>query len=143
MGGLVARAMIARHEPLWRDICGVPGARLVMLGTPNGGSHAITELIVARSSTLRQLARIDIRHSLRDLLEIIARFPGVLAMLPKDSREDYFSFQTWESYHAAKTGEGWVLPERKHLERAREFRKLLDGSPVDPAHMIYVAGCPM
>jgi CHAT domain-containing protein len=133
--------MIARHEPLWRDICGVPGARLVMLGTPNGGSHAITELIVARSSILHQLTRIDIQHSPRDLLEILVRFPGVLAMLPKDSREDYFSLETWESYHAGKTGESWVLPEEKHLERAREFRKLLDAAPVDPAHMLYVAGC--
>lgn len=141
MGGLVARAMISRHEQLWRDICGVPGARLVMLGTPNGGSHAITELLVARASVLRQLSRIDVQRSPRDLLEIIARFPGVIAMLPKDSREDYFSLETWKTYHDGKTGEGWVLPEEKDLERAREFRKLLDGALVDPAHMLYVAGC--
>lgn len=139
MGGLVARTMIARRGTLWKEICELPGARLVMLGTPNGGSHSITELLVGQSATLRKLAMLDVRHDKKELLEIIARFPGVLAMLPKDPREDYFTAGTWNDYHA-KTGDGWVVPEGKDLTRAREFRDLIDSSPLDKERVVYVAG---
>ncbi|MCI0620966.1 MAG: CHAT domain-containing protein [Acidobacteria bacterium] len=140
MGGLVARTLIARHSALWREICGHPSARLLMLGTPNGGSHSITELLVGSSSTLRKLALIDIRHSQQELLEIISRFPGVLAMLPKDAREDYFSPQTWRSYHE-RAGAGWILPQDQDLAQAHSFRQLLDRTPLDPSSTVYVAGC--
>ena len=139
-GGLVARAMIVRHESLWRDVCSVPGARMVMLGTPNGGSHAITELLVGQSSTLRKLALLDIKHNTEDLLGIISRFPGLLAMLPVDNREDYFSVETWKNYHE-KAGSGWVLPTETDIAGAREFRQLVESVPVDPKCMVYVAGC--
>jgi len=139
MGGLVTRTLIARHGALWRDVCGQKGARLVMLGTPNGGSHSITELLVGRSATLRKLSLIDLRHSQQQLLEIISRFPGVLAMLPKDANEDYFSPQTWEAYHKS-AGEGWLLPLDHDLSQARALRQLLDNTQLDPAWTVYVAG---
>lgn len=141
MGGLVARAMIARHGGLWNDVCSIDGARLVMLGTPNGGSHAITEMLVAQSATLKQIALIDFKHSKKELLEIICRFPGVLAMLPKDYREDYFSMDTWRNYYQyQKSDDGWVLPSENDINDARRFRQLLDNSPIDPKRMVYVAG---
>ena len=139
MGGLVARAMIARHKELWSDMCRHSGARLVMLGTPNGGSHSITELLVARSKTLGMLALLDLGHNEQELLEVISRFPGALAMLPKDAREDYFSADVWRRYHQ-QDGKGWVLPTAADLEAARKFRTLMDSAPVDPERMCYVAG---
>ncbi|MDH4100776.1 MAG: CHAT domain-containing protein, partial [Nitrospirota bacterium] len=140
MGGLVARTMIALNDPLWKDICTHDGARLVMLGTPNGGSHAITELLVGQSSMMRNIALLDIAHSQKELLRHASRFPGVLAMLPKDSGEDYFSPSTWMAYHR-QAGDGWVLPTDDDLKKAGEFRALLDNGAVDPRRMIYVAGC--
>ncbi len=140
MGGLVARAMIARHPGLWKKICETDGARLVMLGTPNGGSHAITELLVGRSTILKQLAFLDSRHSRRELLQIISRFPGALAMLPAFGSRDFLSMATWQAFQQA-AGDGWVLPEAKDLERAAGFRALLDRLPPDPERMCYVAGC--
>jgi len=139
MGGLVTRTMIARHSALWREVCAQPGARLLMLGTPNGGSHSITELLVGTSATLRKLALVDLRHSQQELLEIISRFPGVLAMLPLDAREDYFTAQTWRSYHE-RAGAGWILPQDQDLAQARRFRQLLDRTPLDPTSTVYVAG---
>ncbi|HKZ72858.1 MAG TPA: CHAT domain-containing protein [Steroidobacteraceae bacterium] len=139
MGGLVSRAMIARHPSVWSDMLSIPGSRLVMLGAPNGGSHAITELLVSRSKTLRQLALIDAHNGEAGLQRIIARFPGVLAMLPKDDREDYFAPATWEAYSRASGG-GWTLPAAADLRAAQEFRTLLDGAGFDPAAMVYVAG---
>jgi len=139
MGGLVTRTMIARHSALWREVCAEPGARLLMLGTPNGGSHSITELMVGSSSTLRKLALVDLRHSQQELLGIISCFPGVLAMLPVDPREDYFAAQTWRSYHE-RAGTGWILPRDQDLAQARRFRQLLDRTPLDSASTVYVAG---
>jgi len=139
MGGLVARAMIARQPALWADMCRQDGARLVMLGTPNGGSHSITELLVARSRTMGMLALLDLGHSEKELLEVVSRFPGTLAMLPKDSREDYFSADVWREFHR-QDGDGWVVPRERDLEAAGAFRALMDSAAVDPQHMCYVAG---
>ena len=47
MGGLVVRAMIAARPDLWDRMCERDGARLVMLGTPNRGSHDIVEALWA------------------------------------------------------------------------------------------------
>ncbi|MBX9630568.1 MAG: CHAT domain-containing protein [Burkholderiales bacterium] len=139
MGGLIARTMIANHPNVWVDMCKRPGARLVMLGTPNGGSHAINEMIVGQSSTMKGLAILDLKHDLRELLEIVTQFPGVLAMLPKDLREDYFDPAVWAKY-AAHAGGGWVVPPAKGLTDARRFRDTMDRALVDPEHMVYVAG---
>lgn len=139
MGGLVARTMIARHNALWREVCAQPGARLVMLGTPNGGSHAITELLIGRSSLMSKLALLDVTHSKDKLNEIVNKFPGVLSMLPVDPREDYFSSDTWKQY--ANYSEGrWSAPGSEGLAKARSFRTILDQSPLEPSWAIYVAG---
>jgi pimeloyl-ACP methyl ester carboxylesterase len=139
MGGLVARSMIVRHPDVWREVCSVQGARLVMLGTPNGGSHAITELLVGQADTLAKLALLDVRHTALELLQIISRFPGVLAMLPREAARDFWAPETWRALQAL-TAEGWMLPETADLARAKAFRALLDTSPIDPEHMVYVAG---
>ena len=140
MGGLVARAMIARHNALWREVCAQPGARLVMLGTPNGGSHAITELIVGRSSLMSKLALVDVTHSNKELIDIVNKFPGVLSMLPVDPREDYFSPDTWKQYAKYSEG-GWSAPCAEDLGKARTSRTILDQSRLDPSWAIYIAGC--
>jgi len=140
MGGLVARTMIVRYADLWKKICEIKGARLVMLGTPNGGSHIITKLLVGQAETLKYLAWLDSRHSRRDLLQIISRFPGALAMLPTFGSRDFFAMETWEAFQQA-AGDGWVPPRELDLKKAAEFRALLDRSPVNPEHLRYVAGC--
>ena len=139
MGGLVARTMIARHGDLWTEMLALPGTRFVMLGTPNGGSHSITELLVARSQTLRQLALLDVRNGTRGLLNVIARFPGVLAMLPKDPRENYFDPAVWKSY-ADQSDKSWITPAAADLQSARVLRTLLDQAAFDPRVMFYIAG---
>src|SRR5499426_218029 len=140
MGGLVVRAMIAGNSELWRDFAALPGARFVMLGTPNGGSHSITELLVGQSATFGALALLDVTHSTLKLLEIVARFPGVLAMLPNHGSSDWFDLEVWDRF-ARGSGSGWAVPDKDDLKEARAFRALIDGSPVDPMLMTYVAGC--
>ena len=53
-----ARPTIARHPEVWQEMTTVPGARFVMLGTPNSGSYSINEQI-GRAGTLKKLALLD------------------------------------------------------------------------------------
>jgi pimeloyl-ACP methyl ester carboxylesterase len=142
MGGLVARTAMLRRPTVWNAFRSRPGARLIMLGTPNGGSHAITELLTARSPTLAKLALLDIGHQQIQFLQLIARFPGVLAMLPSEGTDDYFAPATWQRYLAG-VASGWVLPDVADLDFARAFRRRFQDAPIDPSVMIYVAGCAM
>src|SRR5262249_6504676 len=71
MGGVVARTMISKHPDVWQGLCKHPQSRLVMLGAPNGGSHAITELLVGASSLLKALAAVDVTQRKQDLLKLI------------------------------------------------------------------------
>lgn len=139
MGGLVTRAMIANHPRTWRRMCMHPGARFVMLGTPNGGSHSIPELVLGRSGTLKQLALLDLKNSAAELLDVILPMPGVLAMLPHDPRDDYFDTATWAAFKP-HLDDDWKQPALSDLAAARKFRQLIDDSPLDGDRVLYVAG---
>ncbi len=139
MGGLVARAMIAERPDLWERICRHAGGRLVMLGTPNGGSFVIPRLLVGQERILRYLALLDLKHSQEELLEIISLYPGVLEMLPVQADRNFFDQGSWRDLLAADP-KGWVLPLEEELKSARACRDVLDNSPVDAERMLYVAG---
>lgn len=54
-----------------------------MLGTPNGGSHAIGMVLTGRGNgPIRRLALLDFKHDLEELLDIVRAYPGVAEMLP-------------------------------------------------------------
>lgn len=140
MGGLVVRAMIADHPDVWTRVCRQPGSRFLMLGTPNGGSFVIPKVLVGQERLVYNLALLDFTNSAKGLLKIIAKFPGLLEMLPTTgSRFNFFDRTTWEQL-ATVDDKGWVLPEEKQLRAAQETRALLDRSPIDPQRMLYVAG---
>lgn len=140
MGGLVARAFIRRHRPMWdamRGDDGASGGRLVMLGTPNYGSFAAVHALSGGERLVRLLACADLSHSLRQLLEILATFPGSYQLLPAPGRiaaaeQAIYRAETWRD-----------LPiSARHLRRAFEFYGELEhGDSVDPARMTYIAGC--
>ena len=105
MGGLVVRALVKTEEPLWNELMGRSGARFVMLGTPNQGSHQMVETLLGKSDLIRKLARIDSRHAMQQILTIMAGFPGLLQLLPKpgfreagdvQQRHDYFQAGVWQ-----------------------------------------------
>ncbi len=146
MGGLVTRTMIARHPDVWSRMGAHAESRLIMLGTPNGGSYSIPVMLTARDPLVRKLALLDLGHKHGELLAIIARFTGALQMLPVQTRWDFFDPAFWaklaDDDHPAKDGaKPWALPAPKDLEEARAARKLLDDTPYDPRRMLYVAGC--
>jgi CHAT domain-containing protein len=109
MGGLVSRTMIAKRPDLWDAVVKRPGGRLVMLGTPNNGSHLMVETLLGKSGTMRQLARMDLGHGMQGVLDIVAGFPGALQLLPRPGfadtgatlHDDYFQAAIWPALAAA------------------------------------------
>lgn len=147
MGGLVARAALASDEGLWKQFVDRDGSRLVMLGTPNGGSLSIPLMLLGRNQLMQYLAALDFRASAEDQLKIVAGWPGTLQMLPeggKDSagtgRFDLFELDGWTALAKADPGARWPTPSTNGLLEARRFRELLNKAKIDPERMFYIAG---
>ena len=141
MGGMVTRAFIADHPQLWERVCARPGSRLLMLGTPNRGSHSMVETLLGMVGTIRQLALLDIVHSRQKILEIVADFSGALELLPQpaEGERDWFSRAVWVDLHRANRDEGG-RPTEGLLVAAK---KVVAGLPEAIPHaerVLYVAG---
>jgi hypothetical protein len=67
-----------------------------MLGTPNGGSFVIPRLLLGRERLMRQIALLDLKHTQRQLLDIVSRYPGLLEMLPSVGNYEFFSDKKWQ-----------------------------------------------
>ncbi len=140
MGGLVCRNFIRLHPDLWeamRDPHGGRGGRLVMLGTPNYGSFAIMQALTGEESLVRLLGVADLHHDLSELLEILCSFVGSYQLLPAPNRlppatQALYRAETWADVPISSV----------HLQRAFRFHGDLEqAGTVDPARMVYVAGC--
>jgi hypothetical protein len=159
MGGLVVRAMLATPagQATWKRMCRHPGARFIMLGTPNGGSHAIPAMLIGRDDLVKKLALLDVKHDYPGLLETISGFQGVLDLLPDTGTLDLFDGATWRTLYdrdvppdrglfssgvasSKSAGFAWPAPAADGLARARAARARVAASAVDPTRMIYVAG---
>lgn len=116
MGGLVLRRMIADQPKLWERVCERDGARVVMLGTPNHGSHAVAELLLGEARTVRQLALLDRDHSPVRIAEILAGFPGILECLP----DEFLQEDAWQGVRTARAG--GAFPDPRALASARAAR---------------------
>jgi hypothetical protein len=143
MGGLVVRAMIADRKgaEVWRRICELPNSRLLMLGTPNHGSHEAVRWLTGRNPTQFKLMLLDLMNSRDGIIDIVRRYPGLVELLPfpaDGSAQRYDDPALWSGLREA-LGERWKLAEAGVLRGARRtWDKLADA--VDARHMIYVAG---
>lgn len=138
MGGLVARAMVQEQGETWRSLC-ASGGRMLMLGTPNRGSHAILRALLGRDRMVKMLGLLDIRNSREELLAIISRFPGVLDLLPDPSPQrdhglDFFDSSSWKEVGAP------ARPLKRDLTAARRRRQTLPFELPLADRILYVAG---
>lgn len=143
MGGLVARAMIARRPEVWRRMTAHDSSRLVMLGTPNGGSYEIVRLLTGYSTTLQQLTLLDFTRNWNHLLEIIIHFPGVLELLPIDNNYQLFGMDIWQELQKHDSDMQRMcspLPVREELQNAQRTLESVLATPLDPGRTLYVAG---
>lgn len=143
-GGLLTRLLMSEHKELWHNIMRQPSARFIMLGTPNAGSFAIPRMLLGQDKLIKTLALLDVRNSHQELLDIIYRFPGVLELLPDfgNDNADLFDRETWQRMSSV-TGNRYPVPSKAALNKARNFRTLLNSRPLqqqDHEKIIYVAG---
>jgi len=143
MGGLLARTMIAQHRETWERMCKHKDARLIMLGTPNGGSFIVPLVFTARESMVKQLAMLDLSNDQTDLLDVLRFYPGLAQMMPAgETSMDFFASGTWNDLRAAdEKSRKWTPPVKEVLDAGRVLRNLLDNKEtVVPERMLYVAG---
>jgi len=140
MGGLVCRNFIRRHGDFWQalhDREGNRGGRLIMLGVPNFGSFTMLQTLSGREKLVKQLAAIDLDHSVQEVMEILNSFVGSYQLLPSPSKIS-------PAMQALYRQESWgALPiSEAHLRRAFQFHLDLErADAVDPERMAYIAGC--
>ena len=94
MGGLVVRACIHKRRAVMDALMARDGARLLMLGTPHQGAHSMVENVLGKGDTLRTLVRLDLKHDMQQVLDIVAGFRGALQLLPKPGFVDIFQGQS-------------------------------------------------
>ena len=136
MGGLVARTFIKNHPERWKKMRGDKegaGGRLIMLGTPNHGSFMIPQAIAGIAPIVRQLALLDVFHSVGALLPIMNSFVGSYQMLPSPLRLPQMR-RLYEpaAYGSVSVPQARLTTALKHHEALRPV--------VDPERMLYVAG---
>ena len=113
-----------------------------MLGTPNRGSHAITELLVGRVGAAPQAGAA--RHPQQPdgpaaHHRAVSRRAGDAAGRRRTTTTTSPTARGARitRARAAPTGR---CPTASDLQAAADVRRALDSSPIDPEHMIYVAG---
>lgn len=138
MGGLVARALRVVARDVWDGLVDARrgnSGRLIMLGTPNGGSFAIPLILSGAETILKTLAFVDLRGDKEELLRVVTTFPGVYQMLPDTDPDDD---QHAELYKA--TTWGALSPVAQPLlNDAQRFHDELR-EVVEPERMVFVAG---
>lgn len=141
-GGLLARWMIARRPALWDRMLAHPQSRLVMLGTPNGGSYSVLRMLLGRDPMLQGLALVDAEHTLVEWLEFFSGCPGLLALLPAASDGlDCFDPSFWQHLRNADRDGLAPRPDAAALAEARAVREVLDRQTPRAERLVYVAGC--
>ena len=149
MGGLVARLALRDR---WPRLAAIAGSRLLQVGTPNQGSHAMVQVLLGRDRLVQMLGCwIGWKHTRRQFLGFVRAFPGVLEMLPWPAQApaagavDYFDADTWAELAAgdrqADLPGGWQAPEAQALAAARATLELLADAPLDARLCSYLAGC--
>lgn len=109
MGGLVVRATIHKRRSVIDALMARDGARFVMLGTPNQGAHSMVENVLGKGDTLRTLVRLDLKHDMQQVLDIVAGFRGALQLLPKPGFVDMFQGQEGGGgRYAFQSAQTWV-----------------------------------
>jgi hypothetical protein len=151
MGGLVARLALSKGTR-WDKFKALQGARFVQLGTPNGGSASIAQVLLGRDAFVRGITKLDLHHDMKAFLGIVSKYPGVLELMPfapvntlMVQDVDYFDIQNWQKWaavdSASRRGMTWTEPLAAALAKAKATTQAIGNAPLDKDVTLYVAGC--
>jgi hypothetical protein len=144
MGGVLVRDFILNHQATWTKLNALTGFKLLMLGSPLGGSFRIPYVLFGFDDIITKLAKIDIRNSKKDLLKVFSNLPGLLSLLPlqKDKDNDFSNVSVWQKMQAASGDNNWPIPDKTVLKAFGDYRDKVsaDADSIDYANVIYIAG---
>jgi len=147
MGGLVARTMQLERPATWQRLMARDGARLVMLGTPNGGSWAPMQVLSGDDTFGNALASFGSPLRDRAARQLMAAMPGFLQLqadlldpaLGLDQSSKWAALAAadlkqvqqnnwWHRYAGEVTDAAyeWGVPTQAVLDQARALRQRLD-----------------
>lgn len=145
MGGLVTRTMQITSGDTWRRMMARPGARFVMLGTPNGGSWAPMETMSGDSTFGNALVAFGALLDNGGGRAVMAGMPGFLQLqaglldpelklnqrstwekLVDDDIEALLKHNSWHDPTAQRAIYQWSAPPQDVLDRAARLRHKLD-----------------
>ncbi len=151
MGGLLARTMLIERPQVWARMMADPQARLLMLGTPNGGSWAPMQVLSGDDSFGNSLAFAGAPFSPQNSRALMATLPGfiqlqanlldpvlkladtaVWADLAEKDRQWLKEHSLWHKLRIQQDYYDWGVPSDEVLKVATEWRKALDAQELSP-----------
>ncbi|SAL34219.1 CHAT domain protein [Caballeronia choica] len=154
MGGLVVRAMQLVAPDVWKRLMGVEGARILMLGTPNGGSWAPMQVLSGDDTFGNTLAAVGSLFDAEKSRGIMAQMPGFLQLqaglldpqrnlgtaqgwqdLATRDKELVKQASIWHSLPLQMQACTWGLPPDDVLKAAIALRKQFDTQRADLAKL--------
>jgi pimeloyl-ACP methyl ester carboxylesterase len=146
MGGLVARAMQLEHPEVWERMLATDRARVLMLGTPNGGSWAPMQVLSGDDSFGNLLVGFGAPFKQGEARALMAAMPGFIQMQAKitdpalglDRREKWEQLaeadaklvreQPWWRHAEDMVIDEfrWGIPTQEALDQAVALRKRYD-----------------
>lgn len=144
-GGLIVRTMQFEAPEIWTRMMSHPDTRVVMLGTPNGGTWLPMQVLSGDETLANALRVIDAPFREHETRAVMASFPGLLQAQAGllDETLGLGDCRTWEKlasadleqvrersqWHATSLQRQvlqWGLPTQVTLDRAVALRKRLD-----------------
>ena len=147
MGGVVARTMLAERPATWQRLMSHTDARLLMLGTPNGGSWAPMQVLSGDDTFGNALAALGSPLANHRARQLMAAMPGFLQLqaglldpaLQLDKSTTWQDLAdtdlkrvrqaNWWHLNAGREQEAvyrWGVPPQDVLDQARALRQKLD-----------------
>ncbi|MBL7702722.1 MAG: CHAT domain-containing protein [Ferruginibacter sp.] len=143
MGGVVTRDFIINHPATWNKLNSSKDFKLILLGAPLGGSYRIPYVLAGKDSIINQIAKIDLKHTKKELLDMFRRYPGLLGLLPlaKEDKRDFADENTWLEMKKASLFD-WNIPDKKDLQFWGNYRDnvLAKMESIKMDNIIYIAG---
>jgi pimeloyl-ACP methyl ester carboxylesterase/tetratricopeptide (TPR) repeat protein len=145
MGGLVVRAMELERRAVWERMMARGGARILMLGTPNGGSWSPMQVLSGDDTLGNALATLGTLFDSHRARQTMANMPGFLQLqaalldptlkLDQQSRwrelaeEDLQRLREQSLWHALVcqlSAYQWGVPSQVVLDQASALRRRFD-----------------
>ncbi|QHE86692.1 CHAT domain-containing protein [Hydrogenophaga sp. BPS33] len=145
MGGVVARTVQLERPDVWQRWLERPGSRLLMLGTPNGGSYAPMQVLTGDDTMGNALSSFGLPFRDQKARQLMAAMPGLIQLqaglldtaqgLAQSARWQALAEQDmqtleqanfWHGEDSLRTIYQWGVPPQAVLDRAVALRQRLD-----------------